>query len=632
MSERLSAALHERTKRSASLAAFTLRSPVPRSRAVTTLRSIFTVFVQSSRGGLIGALVLLIGCSTPDPKRARPKPSAELAEKQKQSALAERSAASEVATTKGPASPAKRVAAFAPVVLSADLRALPAAERAALDKLIEAARHLDPIFDVQAFEGNPALREQLAADISPAGKAKLELFEIMRGPWDRQRHHEPFAVATPHPPGAGFYPTDLSADEFKTWLKEHPQDRAAFESLTTVIRRRGDELVAIPYSEAYREHLEPAAAALREAASLSKNRSLRTFLRSRAKALSSDDYYQSDKDWMDLDAAIEVTIGPYETYEDELLGLKGAFEAFVTISDEAASAKLERFKGRLADMEQHLPIADHLKGSRGLESPIRVVDLVFTSGEARKSVQTIAFNLPNDERVRAEKGAKKVLLRNLISAKFDSIMRPIGERALAEDHLADLNADAFFHQVLFHELSHSLGPAYVTRNDADGKPQEVELRVALGPAYSPLEEAKADVMGVYNLLYMIDEGEVPAVLRRPVLISYVAGLLRSLRFGTAEAHGKGAAAQLLFFAEAKAITLDVDTARLRIDTAKLEESVTELTREIVNIQALGSQGRAEAWLGRFEVLPAELQGIIDGLADLPIDVRPIYPLAGEKKG
>ena len=593
---------------------------------MTTLRRISTVFAQGLRGGLMGTLVLLIACSAEEPQRVAPRPSPELEQKKER---AERIA---VVAKEATTSPAARVAAFAPVVLSADLGALPASERAALDKLILAARHLDPIFDVQAFAGNPELRRQLAADVSSAGKAKLTLFDIMRGPWDRQRDREPFAIDRPHPPGAGFYPEDLSADEFRTWLKEHPKDQAAFESLTTVIRRQGAELVAIPYSEAYGEHLKQAAAALREAASLTKNRSLRTFLRSRAKALLSDDYYQSDKDWMDLDAAIEVTIGPYETYEDELLGLKGAFEAFVTISDEAASVKLERFKARLADMEQHLPIADKLKGSRGLESPIRVVDLVFTSGEARTSVQTIAFNLPNDERVRAEKGAKKVLLRNLISAKFDSIMRPIGERALARDHRVDLNADAFFHQVLFHELSHSLGPAYVTRKAADGSSEKVELRVALGPAYSPLEEAKADVMGVYNLLYMIDEGEIGAKLRRPVLISYVAGLLRSLRFGTAEAHGKGAAAQLLYFAEAKAITLDVETARLRVDTSKLEESVTALTREIVNIQALGSQGRAEAWLGRFETLPGELQGIIDGLADLPIDVRPIYPLAGEKKG
>ncbi|MCB9700319.1 MAG: hypothetical protein H6711_00340 [Myxococcales bacterium] len=525
--------------------------------------------------------------------------------------------------------PADRYAAYAPVVLTADVSGLPEDERAALAKVIEAARHLDPIFDLQAYEDNPRVAAALAADTSPEGQAKLALFRIMRGPWDRQEHFEPFAIDRPRPPGAGFYPIDLTADDFKRWVAEHPKERAAFESLTTVIRRDADELVAIPYHKAYAEHLGPAAAALREAAALTKDRSLKKFLSSRAAALLSDDYYKSDKDWMDVDAPLEVTIGPYETYEDELMGLKAAYEAFVTISDPAASADLARFKARLADMEANLPIDEHFKTVRGRESPIRVVDLVYTSGDARKSVQTIAFNLPNDERVRAEKGAKKVLLRNLIQAKFDAIMRPIGERVLVAEHLPHLSADAFFHQVLFHELSHSLGPAYVERRGGDGKGEKVEIRVALGPLYSPLEEAKADVMGVYNILYMIDEGELPAALREPVLVSYIAGLFRSLRFGTAEAHGRGAAIQLLFFASSKAITQDRESGKIRIDQGALEAAVRLLVTEIVNIQALGSEGRAEAWIARFDKLPPELVTLVDGLADLPIDVRPIYPLAGE---
>ncbi len=609
---------------------------MPGSALVTPLRRISTALSLSACLSLVGlGASCLSGCSGESPAPTKVEGKGDAARSKKRlakapKALPEGAPLPEIdAPERPPATPAQRVEAFAPVALEADLSELPERERAALDKLIEAARHLDPIFDVQAYQGNPKLREALAADTSPEGKAKLRLFDIMRGPWDRQEHHRPFATDVERPPGGGFYPADLKAEEFRAWVDAHPADRAAFESLTTVIRRQADDLVALPYSQVYAEHLEPAAEAMREAAKLTSNRSLKKFLKSRAKALLSDDYFQSDKDWMDLDAPIEVTIGPYETYEDELLGLKGAFEAFVTISDEEASADLERFKARLADMEQHLPIDDSLKGTRGLESPIRVVDLVFSSGDARKSVQTIAFNLPNDERVRAEKGAKKVLLRNLIAAKFDSIMRPIGERALAEEHAADLNADAFFHQVLFHELSHSLGPAYLARTGADGAEEKVELRVALGPAYSPLEEAKADVMGVYNLLYMIDEGELPAELRRPVMISYVAGLLRSLRFGTAEAHGKGAAVQLLYFAQSKAITHDVETNRLRVHVDALEPAIKSLTTEIVNLQALGSQPRAEAWMGRFVVLPPELQRIVDGLDDLPIDVRPIYPIAGE---
>ncbi|MEZ4451480.1 MAG: hypothetical protein R3B09_18565 [Nannocystaceae bacterium] len=564
----------------------------------------------------VAALALLLACSsdaTQGPATPRARPTVSL----------DHVPAPEVPPPPK-ASPAERVAAFTPVRLDADVRALAEPERAALDALIAAARGVDPIFDRQAYAGNPELAERLAADASPEGAARLALFRIMRGPWDRQDHFEPFALDRAHPPGAGFYPEDLTAEAFRGWVAAHPGDKAAFESLTTVIERDGEGLKARPYHEVYAEWLTPVAAGLEEAARLTRDRTLQKFLRSRAVALRSDDYYQSDKDWMDLRSPVEITIGPYETYEDELLGLKGAYEAFVTVTLPAASADLERFKGRLQDMEEHLPIPDEYKTRRGRESPIRVVDLVFSAGDARKSVQTIAFNLPNDERVRAEKGAKKVLLRNLIRAKFDAIMRPIGERSLVDEHRADLSADAFFHQVLFHELSHTLGPAHVDRGG-----QPVELRIALGAAFSPLEEAKADVVGVYSLLYMIDEGEVPKAMRTPALVSYVAGLLRSMRFGVAEAHGRGATVQLLYFIDRKAITRDRDTGRLRVDLANLEESIRALIGEIIGLQRLGSEGRADAWMSRFSALPDELTTLMSELEDLPIDVRPVYPLAGE---
>lgn len=532
-------------------------------------------------------------------------------------------AAPEVPVAAARKGPAARLAEYAPVTLSADLSALSERERQALDHLIAAARHIDPIFDRQAYAGNAALAQRLAADTSPEGQATLALFRMMRGPWDRQDHLAPFVDgAPPRPPGGGFYPEDLSADAFRAHVAANPADRAAFESLTTVIEQGGDRLIARPYREVFKDELAAAAAELRAAAELTDNKSLRKFLKSRAAAFESDDYYASDKDWMDLQSPIEVTIGPYETYEDELLGLKGSFEAFVTIADPAASADLARFKARLADMEAHLPVPDELKTKRGAESPIRVVDLVFTAGDARKSVQTIAFNLPNDERVRAEKGAKKVLLRNLIRAKFDAIMRPIGEAILAPAHQADLSADAFFHQVLFHELSHSLGPAYVT---VDG--EKKEIRVALGAAFSPIEEAKADVMGVYNLLYMIDQGLLPAEMRRPVLVSYFAGLFRSVRFGTAEAHGLGAAFQLGRFAEAA--VMRIDGGKITLDLDALEREIGKLTGNIIQLQALGSPDRAQALLDRYRLLPVELQALIGELGSIPVDVRPVYPLAGE---
>ena len=272
---------------------------------------------------------------------------------------------------------------------------------------------------------------------------------------------EPFIGSKKKPAGAGFYPEDMTRAEFEGWVGKHPEDKAAFEGLFTVIRREGGRLVAVPYSKEYRQWLEPAAARLREAAAMTGNASLRDFLEKRASALLSDDYFASDVAWMDLDSDIDVVFGPYEVYEDSLFNFKAAFESFVTVRDKAESAKLAVYAAHLPDMEKNLPIPDqHKNFNRKFESPIRVVQEVFTSGDARRGVQTSAFNLPNDERVREAKGSKKVLLKNVMDAKFRLSGRPIAERVIAADQLSGVSFDAYFNHVLFHELSHGLGPGH----------------------------------------------------------------------------------------------------------------------------------------------------------------------------
>ncbi|MGF1508673.1 MAG: hypothetical protein ACFB9M_04125 [Myxococcota bacterium] len=517
---------------------------------------------------------------------------------------------------------AAKVNQFVVAELDADLSSLPDSERQTLDLLIEASKLLDPIFDRQAYRGSPELRARLAAATGPQAEARLQYFDIMRGPWDRQDHHAPFAIDRPRPPGAGYYPEDITADELRAYVRAHPEQKAALYSLFTVVHREAERLVAEPYHVAYRQWLEPAAAKLEEAAETTENESLTRFLESRAEAFRTSDYYESDKAWMDLDSRVEITIGPYETYEDKLLGLKAAFESFVTVSDPEASRRLRHFKDLLPDMEQNLPVPDQVKTVRGRESPIRVVDLVFSSGDARKSVQTIAFNLPNDERVRKEKGAKKVLLRNLIETKFDEILKPIGQRILDPSRTEDLDATAFFNQVLFHELSHSLGPAF-TR--VDGERQEV--RLALGSSYSPIEECKADVMGAYNVLYMIERGEFPEDFEQPFLISYFAGLFRSIRFGVAEAHGKGAAIQLNRFLAEGAARIEDD--RFSVDTERLEVAIEKLTRDLVLLQHDGDKAGVDALLDQMGRITPPLQFALDRLSDVPVDIRPVYPLAGE---
>lgn len=527
-----------------------------------------------------------------------------------------------------------KVDQFVPVVLEADLASLPEGEQEALAALIEAARLLDPVFDRQVWVDYPSheARLEAAAQAEGAGeleRLRLDYFQIMRGPWDRQDHFAPFAIDIAHPPGAGFYPPGLTAEDFRAYADAHPERRSELESLFTVVQRDPQspaELVAVPYSQAFAQWLEPAAERMRAAAELTSNESLATFLRSRADAFASDDYYQSDKDWMDLDSRVEATIGPYETYEDELLGLKASFEAFVTVSDPDASKKLSVYKEWLPKMEQHLPVDDSVKTERGAESPIRVVDLVFTSGDARKSVQTIAFNLPNDERVRKEKGAKKVMLRNAINAKFDAIMTPIAERVIVAEQLPMLSQEAFFNEVLFHELSHSLGPAMVKQGD-----REIEVRVALGASYSPLEEGKADVMGAWNILYMIDEGLFPKDFREPLLVTYFAGLFRSVRFGVAEAHGKGAAFQINRFLEAKAATFDAETGKFTVDPAKLEQAIEALVRDVVMLQHEGDKGAVDVFLDTYAVVSPEMEQALGSLSGIPIDIRPVYPAAGETR-
>ncbi|HEX7184408.1 MAG TPA: peptidase [Thermoanaerobaculia bacterium] len=513
----------------------------------------------------------------------------------------------------------KRLAQLAPVPLEADLSALSPADRRVLDKLVEAARHMDEIFLRQAWTGNPELRQRIAGWNEGKEGAARQYYEINFGPWDRLAERQPFLGDREHPEGAGYYPEDMTKEEFEAWVKDHPEDRERFTSTFTVIRRRDGGLAAVPYSQEYTEWLLPAAQRLREAAAASDNASLRKFLELRANAFASDDYYASDVAWMDLDAPVEVTIGPYETYEDGLFGYKAAFEAFVTVNLPKESAALARFKERLPWLERNLPIPDEHKNlSRGTESPIRVADAVFTSGDTRAGVQTLAFNLPNDERVREAKGSKKVLLRNTMRAKYDRLLVPIAQRVLAPEQVGDVSFEAFFDEVLHHELSHSLGPGTITKN---GK--KTEVRLELKDLYSTLEEAKADVMGVYNILALIEQGEMPAELRRTLEPTYVTGLFRSARFGVDEAHGQGVVAQFNYLTEKGALQVDAN-ARFRAVSEKFPGAIRDLLREMLMLQAAGDYEGTKRFLEKYGKPSDSLREAIGRLSDVPVDIRPIY--------
>jgi len=520
----------------------------------------------------------------------------------------------------------QKVAQFPPVTITTDTSSLSPSEAQVLYRLVEAAKLMDPIFNRQAYHNYKELREQLALDTSELGQATLKYFDIMRGPWDRQDHNSPFAVSFPKPLGAGFYPPGLTLEQWKTYIEEHPQEEEALANLVTMVQGGPDQLIPVPYSQAFQQELSSANSLMLQAANLTDDETLRRFLQSRADAFLSDDYYQSDKDWMDLDSKIEITIGPYEVYEDKLKAQKASFEAFLTVTDPVESEKLSLYKSLLPQMEQNLPIEDSMKSTRGAESPIRVVDLVFSSGEARKSVQTIAFNLPNDERVRKEKGAKKVMLKNVISAKFEGIMTPIAQTLMKKKQLEQdlLSATAFFNNVLFHELSHSLGPAFVHNNESEG-----EVRAALGASYSGLEEAKADVMGVYNILYMVQLGHMPKHLENKSLFTYISGLFRSIRFGVSEAHGAGAALQLNRYLEEGAVTYLEAEQAYQVNFAKLRDSVTALVRDICTWQHNGSKAVVDSVMEKYTQLSPLVKDSLARLNSVPVDIQPCYPLAGE---
>lgn len=519
----------------------------------------------------------------------------------------------------------RKISRFAIAPLSTNEDRLTAQERAVLGLLIDASRDLDPIYDRQVWARNPELAQALSEQDSDWRRTQAEYAAIMRGPWDRQDEHRPFAIDRAKPPGSGFYPEDVTREDFENYVRANPERRAALEQLLTVITREERGWVARPYHRVYRSWLEPCANKLDKASRLTRNPSLAKFLRSRARALLTDDYYASEVDWMDLDSPVEITIGPYETYEDQLLGLKAAYESYVTVTDPRASARLDRFKSQLMAMEQNLPIEAQYKAKRGPESPIRVADLVFSSGQARGSVQAIAYNLPNDEKVQAQKGAKKVLLSNLIRAKFDYIAKPIGERVLAKEQRDALSGTAFFHEVLFHELAHSLGPAKALTPDG-----AKDVRMALGPFHSSIEEAKADVMGVYNLLFMIKQRMFQKRFTRPVLLTYFAGLFRSARFGATEAHGQAAALQLNYFFKKGVAAWDENQKAYRVREDLLERAVGQLLSELLMLQAKGQKAKAQTMLETLGVMTPGIERATSRLDDIPVDIRPYYPLAGEK--
>ncbi len=557
-------------------------------------------------------LILLAGCGkkTADPAVPAPTPAAPVTE--------------EVAASDRDHLEAMR-AQFAIVEMAPDTSFLTNEEARVVNLLNEAGALMSEIYRRQISEENPATRAAIAAGDHEDKEILLDLFDLHFGPWDSLDHDKPFYGSAQKPAGAAFYPADITKEEFEAFLAAHPDDRDAFISGYTVIRRddAGDDvggLKAIPYSEYYREWLDPAAALLRRAAEITTNASLKKFLTLRADAFLSDEYYESEMAWMDLEGPIEVAIGPYEVYTDGLFGYKTAFEAFVTVKNPEESAALDKYKNYLKEMEANLPVPEEYKNfRRGFESPIAVVAQVHGGGDNVPGVQTIAFNLPNDERVREAKGAKKVLLNNVMAAKFDRILAPMAEHVLVPEQAAMLMQKYMGAQTLFHELAHSLGPGTIMKDGA-----ETTVNAELKDLYSATEEGKADVMGAYNILFMMEKGEYPIAEKENFLATYFVGLFRAMRFGVNEAHGRGAAFQYAFLKEQGAFAVDDTSGKYRLDFGKLEAAISALTAEIVFVQGDGDYARAKAFLDKYAVLDQPALQVVASLTGIPVDIQPVY--------
>jgi hypothetical protein len=516
-------------------------------------------------------------------------------------------------------------ARFAPVELGADLSRLPEGERRALALMIEASRVLDALYLRQAWAGNEALLLELVADRSPLGQVRLHAFLVNRGPWSQLDEQAPFLPGVPpRPAGANFYPAGASKEEVEPWLNSLPaaEREAATGFFTTIRRAPAGGFVAVPYSLEYQGELARAAELLRAAAAATAQPTLRAYLEKRADAFLSNDYYASDVAWMELDASIEPTIGPYETYDDGWFGYKAAFESFVGLRDEAETAKLSRFSSELQWLEDRLPIEPRYRNPKlGALAPIRVIDLVFSAGQANAGVQTAAFNLPNDDRVVAEKGSKRVMLKNTQRAKFEQVLVPISRVALAAADQADVDFDAFFTHILMHELLHGLGPGNI---EVAGR--RTTVRLELKDTYGAIEEAKADIAGLWALQQLVDKGALDRRFERTMYTTFLASAFRSIRFGIDEAHGKGQILQLNHLLDAGAVRVAAD-GTFAVVPEKVKAAVTALTAEILTLQAEGSHANAKALLDRLAVVRPEVQRVLDRLKDVPVDIEPSFTAA-----
>ncbi|XP_027344440.1 nudix hydrolase 3 [Abrus precatorius] len=563
----------------------------------------------------------------------------------------------------------KQISRYAPISLSAELTGLTDSDKEALGFVVKAATVMDEIFHLQSWYSNPALRDWLKghADTSELNKLKWSYYQINKSPWSCLDEDEAFLTTADSairllskatrtvrdwkgleyraafpmlkPDGANFYPPDMDKMEFELWKdslgKDQQKEATGFFN---VIKRHSEfildsnqsdnkagshDLYIVPYSEEYKSLLAKAADLLHKAGDITNSPSLKRLLHSKADAFLSNDYYDSDIAWLELDSKLDVTIGPYETYEDKLFGYKATFEAYIGIRDDEATAQLKLFGDNLQLLEENLPMDSAYKSKDVNAAPIRVIQLLYNAGDV-KGPQTLAFNLPNDERIVKEQGSSMVMLKNVSEAKFKHILLPIAAACIAKEQQEHVDFESFFTHTICHECCHGIGPHTITLPSG----RKSTVRLELQEFYSALEEAKADIVGLWALRFLISQDLLSESLLKSMYVSFLAGCFRSVRFGLEEAHGKGQALQFNWLYEKGAFVLHTEDT-VSVDFSKIEGAVESLSREILTIQAKGDKEAAGFLLQKYCVMTEPLKVALKKLENIqvPVDVTPTFPIA-----
>jgi hypothetical protein len=517
----------------------------------------------------------------------------------------------------------QRLAKFRRVHMPFRAAGLSIREQRMVRKLVEACGFLESIFWQQSDPEGLTLYQSLASSRNLRDIRLRTYLKINASRFDLIDDNKPFVGNEPAPPGRGFYPAELTRAQVEQYVKEHPDQKASLYDQFTIVRWHNGQLEAVPYHIAYRSFLEPAAKALREAAKLSDDPAFAKFLELRADALLSDDYFPSDLAWLDLkNPKFDIIFAPYETYLDGLLGVKGSYGAAVLVRNERESKKLELFQKYVPDIQDALPLAAEDRPSKhGLETPMEVMDAPFRAGDLTHGYQAVADNLPNDPRVHEQKGSKKLFFKNFMDARVNYVILPVARKLMEPKQAAKVNGEGYLQGTIMHEISHGLGPAFARM--ASGK---MSIREAIGHQFSGLEEAKADVVGLFGLKWLVDHDVLPKEKLEEYYASYVGGMFRTVRFGTAEAHGQAEMMEFNYLSERDAIRRNPN-GRYAIDYEKMPSAIADLAKELLEIEATGDRQRAENWFKKYGQMPEELKISLKLASDVPVDIDPVFEFA-----